>query len=202
MPRAHGLREAAAEFRAEAARRSDARTEAELLQLAGHLEELAELREIQASLQSTRMGTEAVEAPDPARDAGDRSFKELADFAPVMIWRSGPDALCNWFNKPWLDFVGRSMDQEIGNGWAENVHPDDFDRCLEIYLSSFSARKPFTMSYRLKRHDGVYREILDNGDAFYRNGVFAGYFGSCIDVVDLAARLDSTRVKRSKQSNR
>src|ERR1700761_7036815 len=124
------------------------------------------------------------ETIDPARDVGDRLFKELADFAPVMIWRAGTDALCDWFNKPWLDFVGRAMEQEIGNGWAENVHPDDFERCLEIYLSSFNARKPFTMSYRLKRHDGVYREILDNGAAYYRDGEFAGYFGSCIDISD------------------
>jgi PAS domain S-box-containing protein len=124
---------------------------------------------------------------DPARADGERFFKELADFAPVMIWRSGPDALCDWFNKPWLDFVGRPMEQEIGNGWAENVHPEDFDRCLEIYVSSFNARKPFTMNYRLKRHDGVYRELLDNGAAFYRDGEFAGYFGSCIDISDLTA---------------
>jgi PAS domain S-box-containing protein len=122
-----------------------------------------------------------------ARVAGERFFKELADFAPVMIWRSGPNALCDWFNKPWLDFVGRTMEEEIGNGWAENVHPDDFDRCLKIYLSSFNARQPFTMSYRLKRWDGVYREILDNGAAFYRDGEFAGYFGSCIDISDRAA---------------
>ena len=121
---------------------------------------------------------------DPARDYGERFFKELADFAPVMIWRSSTDALCDWFNKPWLDFVGRTMEQEIGNGWAENVHPDDFDRCLEIYLSAFKARRPFTVSYRLKRRDGVYREILDNGAAFYRDGEFAGYFGSCIDISD------------------
>jgi len=120
-------------------------------------------------------------------EAGDRFFKELADFAPVMIWRSDPTALCDWFNKPWLDFVGRTMEQEVGNGWAEGVHPDDFDRCLEIYLSSFHARRPFTMTYRLKRHDGVYREILDNGAAFYRNGEFAGYFGSCIDISDRSA---------------
>ena len=124
---------------------------------------------------------------DPARDAGERFFKELADFAPVMIWRSGPDGLCDWFNKPWLDFVGRTMGQEVGNGWAENVHPDDFDRCLKTYLSSFNARQPFTMSYRLKRRDGVYREILDNGAAFYRDGEFAGYFGSCIDISDRTA---------------
>jgi PAS domain S-box-containing protein len=124
---------------------------------------------------------------DASREEGERFFKELADFAPVMIWRSGTDALCDWFNKPWLDFVGRTMEQEIGNGWAENVHPEDFDRCLEIYISSFNAHAPFTMTYRLKRHDGVYREILDNGAAFYRHGEFAGYFGSCIDVTDFNA---------------
>jgi PAS domain S-box-containing protein len=133
-----------------------------------------------------KKGNEVIETADPARQDGERFFKELADFAPVMIWRSGSDALCDWFNKPWLDFVGRPLEQEIGNGWAENVHPDDFNRCVEIYLSSFNARRPFTMSYRLKRRDGVYREILDNGAAFYRDDKFAGYFGSCIDISDQA----------------
>ena len=123
----------------------------------------------------------------PSQDAGEQFFKELADFAPVMIWRSSPDALCDWFNKPWLDFVGRTMEQEIGNGWTEGVHPEDFDRCLEIYLSAFHARRPFTMTYRLRRGDGAYREILDNGSAFYRDGEFAGYFGSCIDISERTA---------------
>jgi PAS domain S-box-containing protein len=121
------------------------------------------------------------------RDEGELFFKELADNAPVMIWRSAPDALCDWFNKPWLDFVGRAMEQEIGNGWAQGVHPDDFDRCLEVYLSAFEARESFTMTYRLRRADGLYREILDNGKPFYRAGAFAGYFGSCIDVTEQTA---------------
>jgi PAS domain S-box-containing protein len=122
---------------------------------------------------------------EPAHyELGDRFFKELADFAPVMIWRSGTDALCDWFNKPWLDFVGRSMEEEVGNGWAENVHPEDFDRCVETYLTAFHTRQPFTMTYRLKRSDGAYREILDNGAPYYRDGDFAGYFGSCIDISD------------------
>jgi PAS domain S-box-containing protein len=131
------------------------------------------------------------------RDEGELFFKELADNAPVMIWRSGPDALCDWFNKPWLDFVGRTMEQEIGNGWAEGVHPDDFDRCLEIYLSAFEARESFTMTYRLRRADGAHREILDNGKPFYRSGAFAGYFGSCIDVTDqMAAEAQLRQAKK------
>jgi PAS domain S-box-containing protein len=114
----------------------------------------------------------------------DPFFKELADYAPVMIWRSNTNKLCDWFNKPWLDFVGRSMEQELGDGWTEGVHEDDFDRCLKIYTTSFDARERFSMIYRLRRHDGEYRHILDNGAPFYRGGIFAGYFGSCIDVTD------------------
>jgi PAS domain S-box-containing protein len=91
------------------------------------------------------------------------------------------------FNKPWLDFVGRTMEQEKGNAWAEGVHPDDFERCLKTYVDAFDARRRFSMMYRLGRADGVYREILDNGAPFYRGGVFAGYFGSCIDVSDQQA---------------
>lgn len=124
---------------------------------------------------------------DDPIDRGERFFRELADNAPVMIWRSGPDRLCDWFNRPWLDFVGRTMEQELGNGWAEGVHPDDFERCLKTYVGAFDARQPFSMMYRLRRADGTYREILDNGAPFYRGGAFAGYFGSCIDVSDQQA---------------
>jgi PAS domain S-box-containing protein len=120
-------------------------------------------------------------------DLGERFFKELADNAPVLIWRSRPDKLCDWFNKPWLDFVGRPMEQELGNGWAENVHKEDFDGCLKTYVAAFDARERFTMTYRLRRFDGAYRVILDNGAPFYRGGTFAGYFGSCIDVTDQQA---------------
>ena len=112
----------------------------------------------------------------------EREFHEVADFAPVMIWRSGRDKLCDWFNKPWLDFTGRTMREEMGNGWAERVHPGDVDRGLNIYVTSFDARRPFSMEYRLLRHDGVYRWLLDNGAPFDRDGVFAGFFGSCVDI--------------------
>lgn len=120
----------------------------------------------------------------PDDGMGGREFRELADNAPVMIWRSRPDKLCDWFNKPWQDFSGKTNEQLFGYGWAEDVHPDDFERCVSIYTSAFDAREKFTMPYRLRRADGVYRWFLDNGAPFYRNGEFAGYFGSCIDITE------------------
>jgi PAS domain S-box-containing protein len=111
-------------------------------------------------------------------------FRHMADTAPVLIWVSGPDKLYTFFNKGWLDFTGRSMEQELGNGWASGVYPEDLDRCLATYSSSFDARRTFQMEYRLRRADGEYRWILDNGVPLYREEVFAGYVGSCIDITE------------------
>ncbi len=112
-------------------------------------------------------------------------FRLMADAAPVLIWISDTDKLCTWFNKQWLNFVGRSMEQELGNGWTENVHPDDFDSCLQTYVQSFDQRRPFSMEYRLRRHDGEYRWVLDTGIPLYdASGEFTGYIGSCIDITD------------------
>src|SRR5215471_14405175 len=113
-------------------------------------------------------------------------FQMVADAAPVLIWMSGADKLCTFFNKPWLDFTGRSMQQELGNGWAEGVHRDDLERCVQLYTSAFDARQPFVMQYRLRRNDGEYRWISDQGIPRYdTNGTFAGYIGSCVDVTEL-----------------
>jgi PAS domain S-box-containing protein len=79
----------------------------------------------------------------------------VADDAPVMIWMSGTNKACSWFNRQWLEFVGRRMEQVIGSGWTENVHPDDFSSCLQVYTSAFDERRPFSMEYRLRRHDGI-----------------------------------------------
>jgi PAS domain S-box-containing protein len=114
-------------------------------------------------------------------------FQQVADSAPVLIWISGTDALCNWFNKPWLDFRGRTLEEEMGNGWAEGVHKKDFDRCLELYLSNFGKQTPFQMEYRLQRADGEFRWILDHGVPRYSDtGVFLGFIGSCVDITDVA----------------
>src|SRR5947209_1194262 len=112
-------------------------------------------------------------------------FRAMADTAPVMIWLSGPDKLCTFFNKGWLDFTGRKLEQELGNGWADGVHREDFDRCHDIYGNSFDAHQPFTMEYRLRRSDGEYRWVLDSGTPrFAPNGAFLGYIGSCIDITE------------------
>ena len=111
------------------------------------------------------------------------SFQHLMDSAPVMIWVSGTDKLCAWFNKPWLEYTGRTLAQECGNGWTEGVHADDLGRCVDLYVSHFDRHVPFRMEYRLRRADGQYRWILDTGvPRFDPDGAFLGYIGSCIDI--------------------
>ena len=107
----------------------------------------------------------------------------ILDAAPVLIWRSGADAQCDWFNRAWLAFTGRRLEQETGEGWAEGVHSDDFDRCLKTYMEAFADRRAFEMEYRLRRHDGAYRWLVDAGRPFAgADGRFAGYMGYCFDV--------------------
>jgi PAS domain S-box-containing protein len=123
--------------------------------------------------------TERKQAEESLRESEER-FRTMANAAPVMIWVSGPDKLCTFFNKRWMDFTGRTLEQELGNGWAEGVHREDFGRCLEIYAKAFDARQEFTMEYRLRRFDGEYCWILDNGVPRWPDGAFLGYVGTCI----------------------
>lgn len=98
---------------------------------------------------------------------------------------SGTDTLYTFFNPSWLDFTGRTLEQELGNGWLEGVHPEDLQHCIETYQSAFSCRQPFQVEYRLKRSDGEYRRLVDTGRPRYTpSGSFAGYTGSCLDISD------------------
>jgi len=135
----------------------------------------------------------------------EQRFRILTEASPIMVWMAGTDKLCYYFNPGWLEFVGRTLEQEAGNGWAENVHPDDFDRCLEIYVSNFDARRPFEMHYRLKHHTGQYRWILDHGVPRYDDkGEFEGYIGGCLDIHDQIEAAEKVRIaadllQRSKE---
>ena len=128
--------------------------------------------------------TDRKRAEEALRESEER-FRLVANTAPVMIWMSGPDKLCTYFNQPWLDFTGRTLEAELGNGWAEGVHPEDFGRCLDTYIKSFDRREDFQTEYRIRRYDGEYRWLSDIGvPRFNPDGTFAGYIGSCIDVTE------------------
>jgi two-component system CheB/CheR fusion protein len=115
--------------------------------------------------------------------ASQQHFAAVSNQSPVLVWMSGLDKGCNWFNDTWLKFTGRTMEQEQGSGWAKGVHPDDFDRCLKTYSEAFDKREPFSMIYRLKRADGEYRWLTDDGSARYGdNQEFLGYIGFCLDI--------------------
>jgi len=123
-------------------------------------------------------------AQSALRESEER-FRLVANRAPVLIWMAGPDKLCTYFNRFWLEFTGRAIESELGNGWLQGVHPADVSVCGEIYTQAFDRRAEFRMQYRLRRHDGEYRWMVDIGvPRFNSDGSFAGYIGSAIDVTD------------------
>lgn len=126
-------------------------------------------------------------------------YRLIVESSPNMIWRAGTDALCHYFNATWLHFTGRTLEQEMGNGWAEGVHPDDLERCMKVYSQAFEARQPFEMDYRLLRYDQVYRWINDRGVPYHDDsGTFSGYIGSCMDVTD---RVEGSRLREMARTD-
>jgi diguanylate cyclase (GGDEF)-like protein/PAS domain S-box-containing protein len=112
-------------------------------------------------------------------------YHDVVNNGQALIWLAGLDKGCHYFNQPWLRFTGRTIEQEIGNGWAQGVHSDDLERCLAIYVAAFDQRERFSMVYRLRRHDGIYRWIVDDGAPRYdSNHRFIGYVGHCLDITD------------------
>lgn len=139
-------------------------------------------RQLMDALQQSEERCQQLEA---ALQESEIRFRHLSDAAPVMVWMSGTDQLCHYFNQPWLDFTGHTLEQEMGNGWAEDIHPDDLQRCLDTYMTAFDNRQPFKMDYRLRRFDGVYRWVLGIGTPrLTLEGEFLGYIGSCVDITE------------------
>lgn len=128
--------------------------------------------------------TEQKRAEALARESEER-FRIMADNAPVMIWMAGANGGRSYFSRPWLEFTGRTLEQEAGNCWVDNVHAEERERCLEVYRSSSHKRQPFSMEYRLRRADGEYRWVLDRGVPLCTSaGEFNGYIGSCLDITE------------------
>ena len=127
-------------------------------------------------------------------------YRLLVENSPVMVWRSGVDAKCDYFNETWLAFTGRTMEQELGDGWAQGVHPGDLDRCLKHYVEHFRRRESFEMEYRLRRHDGEYRWIFDRGAPYAdETGTFAGFIGSCVDADERRKAQDAQQTHSQEQ---
>jgi len=132
------------------------------------------LAEVEAELEAHR-----------ERDAqAEQRFRDLLDLSPVMIWVADSDAMCTYFNRAWLEFRGRAMEQEVGNGWTEGLHPDDRDICLEGYLKAFTARQPFRMQYRMQRGSGDYCWVEGSGMPRQDGERFGGFIGTIADVSD------------------
>ena len=145
--------------------------------------------------------TEVKEAESQLRESEQR-FHYVADLSPTLIWMSGVDKACFWFNATWLRFTGRTMEQEIGSGWLEGVHPEDKEGCLNAYSAAFDKREPFILRYRLRRADGVYRMVEDYGYPRYdENGNFLGYVGSCIDITERIELEERCKRLEAKVSN-
>jgi len=125
----------------------------------------------------------------------EQRYQAATDASPVMIWMAGTDGLCHYFNKGWLDFVGRTLEQEAGNGWTQNIHPNDLDHCLKVYVDNFDARASFEMEYRMRHHSGQYRWIFDRGVPRYTpDGTFEGYVGGCLDIHDRKEATEKIRI--------
>ena len=165
------------------------------------LTELAAARRRVAALEAALAPDAPPSAHCPPTNDTAQFYLTILNDAPALIWRAGRDAKCDWFNRTWLSFTGRSLEQELGNGWAEGVHRDDFDACLQTYLDSFAARRFFQMEYRLRHHSGEFRWICDIGCPFKESdGAFGGYIGYCFDVTqrrrDEEFRRDVERIIR------
>ena len=130
------------------------------------------------------LGRTEAQTVDQLRESEER-FRNMADIAPVMIWIVDSDRRCTYLNKRWLDFTGRTIEEELDHGWMQGIHPDDYEGCLESYVTSFDERRTVELEYRVRRYDGEYRWVYDTGiPRFSSDGTFLGYIGSAIDITE------------------
>ena len=128
---------------------------------------------------------DAMRQRDDALKESEQHFRTLANGGSALVWTSGQDKQCDYFNDPWLRFTGRSLEQEMGNGWTEGIHPDDFEHCLATYVSAYDQHQSFQMDYRIRHADGSYRWISDAGTPRYdTQGGFLGYIGFCMEITE------------------
>jgi PAS domain S-box-containing protein len=148
----------------------------------------------------SRRQVEKLRTAEAVLGESEKHFRTLANSAPVMIWMTGEDNLCTFVNKRWLDFTGHSQEQELGKGWTCGLHPEDFERCRATTHAAIGARRSYSVVCRFRRADGEYRWILDNGVPLYRDGRFAGYIGSCVDITE--QKIATERLRESEEASR
>jgi PAS domain S-box-containing protein len=150
---------------------------------AGH--QLDELTELRLRLQEAEADLEYLRRKQASAE---QRFRDLLDASPIMVWMSGTDAMCTFVNRSWLQFRGRSLQEELGNGWVEGIHPDDRDVCLEAYLKAFSARHSFRTQYRVLRANGEFGWIENAGTPLIEDTVFVGFMGTAMDITERRSR--------------
>ena len=149
--------------------------------------------------QVAQASSETSEQAEPGVREDEERLRHLVDHAPAMIWITGKDKLCTYTNRSWLEFTGKPASAQLGNGWAESIHPEDVQRCMQTYVESFDRRIEFRMEFRVRRSDGEYRWVFDIGSPrFNAQGVFEGYVGSCADITD-RKKIESERIEMREQ---
>lgn len=158
----------------------------------------AEIKLLQTVAERAWLAVEKLRNEIALRESESR-FRHIADAAPVMIWLTDPAKSFTWFNKPWLDFTGRRLGEEIGYGWTSGIHTDDLSGCLATLVESFDDQKPFSIEFRLRRNDGEFRWLMGMGVPRYGpNRVFLGFIGSCIDITNNRVTEDALRASKAE----